>query len=228
MFAIFLSEKMNPFYEIISSFPTVFFSVFLLLCIFYWCFAVLGMIEIDVFDFDTPDIDIALDADGEPLTDLSVMAGVLFKFGLNGVPISIIVSIISLLGWFFSFLVVYYIFPYVPGDILKVIAGIGVLLAVLYISAIITAYIIKPLRPIFLATNQDTQKVILGQTAVVRTGEVNKKFGEAFLEDGGAGLILKVRSYKDEVFKKNDRVVLLEYVKESNIYKVISEVDFKN
>lgn len=224
MFAIFLSEKMNPFYDIAGSFPTIIFTVFLMFSVFYWCFAVLGLVEIEIFDFDTPDMDI----DTEGLTDLNVMAAVLFKLGLNGVPVSIIISIISLLGWFISFTAVYFVFPYIPSDPLKIIAAIGTFAGVLYISAMLTALIIKPLRPIFLSINQETQKVILGQTATVRTGEVNKTFGEAFLEDGGAGLIIKVRAYKDETFKRGDNVVLLEYVEASNVYNVISETDFKN
>jgi hypothetical protein len=53
-------------------------------------------------------------------------------------------------------------------------------------------------------------------------------FGEATVEDGGAGLIVKVRAFKDEVFARGDKVVLLEYIEAENIYKVISEQEFSN
>lgn len=128
----------------------------------------------------------------------------------------------------FCFLVVYFVYPWVPMRWLQLIIGVPVIVGVLYVSAIITAVLIKPLRPIFLASNQEVQKQILGQVAVVRTGEVNRSFGEAYLEDGGAGLIIKVRSYKDEVFKRGEKVVLLEYVAGEHIYRVVSEADFQN
>ena len=37
-------------------------------------------------------------------------------------------------------------------------------------------------------------KTVLGQVAVVRSSKVTESFGEAILEDGGAGLHLKIRS----------------------------------
>jgi len=57
MFAIFLTDNMDPFYQNIASFPTVFFTFFLLVVVLYWLVAVLGLVEIDVLDFDIPDAD---------------------------------------------------------------------------------------------------------------------------------------------------------------------------
>ena len=61
---------------------------------------------------------------------------------------------------------------------------------------------------------------------MVRTSRVDNDFGEAVLEDGGAGLILKVRSTGDATFVKGDRVVLLEHLKNENVYRVVSEAEF--
>ncbi len=229
MFAIFFTPQMDRFYQIVTSFPTVIFSAVLIFCVFYWVLAVLGLVEIDVLDFDIPD----LEGDGvgfenDALSNLNVMSGLLLKLGLNGVPIAIVISLISLMGWVMSFLMVYFMFPIVPGVILKFGVGLAALALSLYASAWATARIIKPLRPVFKATNQEYQTQVLGQVATVRTGEVTQVFGEAFLEDGGAGLILKVRSYHDQTFKRGDRVVLLEYDRSNNSFKVISESEFKN
>lgn len=220
MFAIFMSDQMAPFYDIILSFPTVVFTFLLVLTVLYWLLTVVGLVGVEMLDF-------GLDG-SDSVNSLNVFSGLLFKLGLNGVPLTIVISLISLLGWLISFIVVYFLFPWVPFDWLKFLVGIPVLLGVFYGSAMITSVLIKPLRPIFIASNQEVQKQILGQTAVVRTGEVSRSFGEAYLEDGGAGLIVKVRSYKDEVFKRGDKVVLLEYVASENIYRVVSEADFNN
>ncbi|SMF47349.1 Protein of unknown function [Alteromonadaceae bacterium Bs31] len=225
MFAIFFSEKMDPFYEICSSFPTVVFTVLLIFCILYWALAVLGMVEIDILDFDIPeDIDIN---NFDDMSNLNVMSGLLLKLGLNAVPLTIVLTLIALLGWVISFLIVYFLFPFVPGALLKFLVAIPVFIGTAYVSAMITATVIRPLRPIFQAANQEVEKTIVGQVAIVRTGRVDKKFGEATVEDGGAGLLVKVRPYKEEQFKRGDRVVLLEYIAEENLYKVVSESDFK-
>lgn len=220
MFAILLSDQMDIFYEIVLSFPTIVFTFLLLLTICYWLLTVVGLTGVEMLDFDIDSAD--------SVSSLNVFSGLLFKLGLNGVPITIVISLISLFGWLLSYMAVYFIFPWIPFDWLKWLAGIPVMVGVFYVSAIITAVLIKPLRPVFLASNQEVQKEIVGQTAIVRTGEVNRTFGEAYLEDGGAGLIVKVRSYKDEIFQRGDRVVLLEYVAGENIYRVVSEADFNH
>ena len=227
MFAIFFSEAMDPFYKIITSFPTVVFSVLLILCFFYWCFAVLGLVDFDFLNIDIPDGDLELNA-GDDVTHMNVLAGLLFKFGLNHVPMPIIISIMALLGWFICYYTVHFLYPLVPDGILEFLLGIPILFGVLYITALLTGLIIKPFRPMFKAANQEVEKEIVGQIAVVRTSRVDKNFGEATLEDGGAGLIVKVRSYKDEKFNRGDRVALLEYVKDEHVYRVISEAEFNN
>ena len=227
MFAILLTEGMDPFYQNISSFPTVFFTFFLIVTTLYWLVAVLGFVEIDVLDFDIPDADGTLDIN--PETELStpdVLAGLMLRFGLQGVPVTVIISFIALFGWLVSYYTVYFLFGFLPGGFIRFLAGLPVLLGALYVGVMITAVVIKPLRPLFQKAQQQTVKHVLGQSAVVRTSRVDSEFGEAVLEDGGAGLILKVRSTGNETFEKGDRVVLLEHIKEENVYRVISEAEF--
>lgn len=226
MFAIFLTKGMDPFYQNISSFPTVFFTFFLAVTVLYWLVAVLGMVDIDVLDFDIPGADGDMDIDGD-YSNPDVLAGLMLRFGLVGVPVTIIISIIALFGWLISYYLVHFLFGYIPQGMLHYLAGLPVLFVALYSAAMVTSVLIKPLRPLFQKAQQETVKYVLGQTAVVRTSRVDSDFGEATLEDGGAGLILKVRSTGESVFKKGDRVVLLEHVKQENIYRVVSESEFK-
>lgn len=221
MFALLLTEGMNPFYQNISSFPTVIFTFFLALTFLYWFVAVLGLVEIDVLDFDIPESD-----GGSDLTNANVLAGLMLRFGLQGVPVTVIISFIALFGWLISYYVVHFLLGYVPGGVLRFLAGIPVLIGSFYISVMMTAVVIKPIRPLFLKAQQQTEKIIIGQTAIVRTSRVDADFGEAVLEDGGAGLILKVRATDDEKFSLGDKVVLLEYIKDENVYRIISEKEF--
>ncbi len=56
--------------------------------------------------------------------------------------------------------------------------------------------VLTAIRPFFHKIEQQTVKRIVGTIAVVRTSKVTDSFGEVFLDDGGAGLILKARSEK--------------------------------
>jgi len=225
MFAIFLTDAMDPFYLNITSFPTVIFTLLLLFCIFFWLFAVIGVVDLDFLDIDIPDTDVSVN-DG--LSGAGLLGGLLMRFRLDGVPIPIIVTLISLIGWFFSYYIVYFFFEYLPFDWLRYVVGLPVFLVSLYISTLLTGFIIRPLRSIFQTADQEIEKKIVGQIAVVRTSRVDRVFGEAKVDDGGAGLIVKVRSYNEEVFNSGDRVVLLEYDEDKNNYRVISESEFND
>lgn len=223
MFAILATDAMDPFYQNVTSFPTLLFTLLLLLCIFYWLLAVIGVVDLDFIDIDLPDTDLdATDAG----SSAGLLGGLLLRLGLNGVPLPIVITLLSLFGWFICYYIVHFFFAIIPGGFLKFLVGIPVFVGSLYAAALITGLTIRPLRPLFQAMDQQIEKRILGQVAVVRTSRVDKDFGEAVVEDGGAGLIVKVRAYKEETFSHGDRVVLLEHVKEENIYRVISEAEF--
>ncbi len=219
MFAVLLSEGMTPFYQNVSSFPTVFFSFFLIISCLFWAISIMGMIDIEILDFPETET-------GGEEGMVNGVSSVLFKLGLNGVPITIIITLIALFGWFLIFYSVYFlgISDFVAP--VRWVANVGVFIASLYLAVIITAQVIKPLRTLFSRMSSDIQKKIIGQAAIVRTSRVDDKFGEAEFNDGGAGLILKVRSFDGVVFKRNDSVILLEYIAGKNVYKVIAESEF--
>ncbi len=228
MFAILLSKGMDPFYQNIASFPTAVFTFVLAICVLYWLFAVLGVVDIDMLDIDGLDIDGA-EANfgaGNEASTANALAGVMLKFGLHGVPVTIILSFLSLFGWLVSYYGVHFLSALIPSGLFRFLFGLLILMGAFWIAVLITAVIIKLLRPLFQKVEQQTIKRVLGQTAVVRTSKVTDSFGEAIFNDGGAGLILKVRTSNNQVFAKGDKVVLLEYLEASNIYRVISEQEF--
>jgi hypothetical protein len=223
-----MSEEMGPFYQNIASFPTVVFTFFLGVTLLYWLVAVLGLIDIEVLDFDMPDAEGQLDINPDTgLSSPDVLAGLMLRFGLQGVPVTVIISFISLFGWLLSYYGAHFLLGFAPDGLPRFLLGIPVLAVALFLAVMLTAQVIKPLRRFFRKAQQQTVRHLLGQTAIVRTSRVDNDFGEATLEDGGAGLILKVRSAGSETFRKGDRVVLLEHRPEENVYRVISEDEFK-
>ena len=142
MLAILLSEKMDPFYQNVALFPTAFFSFFLALCMLYWCVAALGLIDIGALDLDGLDVggDIDINVDTN-ITSGNALAGLMMRLGLNGVPVTIIVSLISLIGWVLCFNVVYFLFGWVPDGIIRFIVGLPVIAGCLYAAAMLTAII---------------------------------------------------------------------------------------
>lgn len=225
MFAVLLHENMNPFYQTITSFPTILYTIILMLCVFYWAIAMLGMIDIDFIDLDLDgDIDINEGADAQ-----HALAGLLLKLGLYGVPLTIILTILSLIAWIICYYSSYYLSPILNSNIIiKYAAGAVIFVVATYVSAIITGQIIKPIRTFFSKLDADEIKHVLGQTVVVRSAVVTKDKGEGFMNDGGAGILLNIRATGDDEFKKGDEVVLIEKLNEQSLYRVIAKSEFSD
>lgn len=183
---------MEGFLQTALSFPTVLFSFLLILAIIYWGIVALGMVEIDVLDLDAESVvDGAGQAEG--------LAALLAKLKLNGVPVTLVLTLLSFFAWFLCY----------------------------FVQLWLAATLCRPLRPLFRKLESTSSKSVLGQVAVVRSGRVTLQHGEALLEDGGAGLILKVRAEENKGFKRGDRVVLLEYLEAEHAYRVVTEEEFR-
>ena len=95
MFAILLSDKMDPFYQNVLSFPTAVFSALLIFCVLFWLVAILGFLDISFLDISGSEG--GVDVNGTPSTPDAV-AGIIL--GLNGVPLTTVITLITLIGWF--------------------------------------------------------------------------------------------------------------------------------
>ena len=222
MFSILIQKSMDPFYQTITSFPTIVYTALLLFCLLYWIVAVLGMVEVDFLDLDIDgDIDIKEGIDAQ-----HALAGLLLKLGLHGVPLTIILTILSIVAWLLCYYASLFSSKLLPGGIVQFAAGIPILLVATYLAAIITGQIIKPIRTLFSKLDVDETKHIIGQSAIVRSGIVDKDRGEATMSDGGAGLLLNIRATGDELFHKGDEVVIIEKIGDQNTYRVIAKSEF--
>ena len=224
MFAIFLHKGLDPFYQNISSFPTVVYTFLLLVVVIYWASAILGLIDLDFPEIDLDAVDLNADS---PHTGTDVLAALMLRMGLTGVPAVVSFSLVILIGWLACYFVVHFVLRLLPDAFLiRLIAGVPILIATFFFAMLVTSKLIAPLRPLFKNASYQAKKHMLGQVAVVRTSRVDNTFGEAVLDDGGAGLIIKVRSSGEERFKQGDRVVLFEKIDEGSTYRVISETEF--
>jgi len=225
MFAVFLHESMNPFHQTVTSFPTVIYTILLVVCVLYWVVAMLGLVDLELLDID---LDGDIDSNDSAETQ-NILAGVLLKLGLNGVPLTIVLTIIAIVGWLICYYTTYFGAKLLPDvGIIKIIAALVTFVIASYITVLITAQVIKPLRTLFSKFDVDETKHIIGQTVVVRSSVVNTDSGEAFMNDGGAGILLNIRTSTGDEFKKGDKVVVIEKLERDNHYKVIAESEFSN
>jgi len=214
---------MEQFLINVSSFPVSVYTVGLGIVTGYWLIAVFGLLDLHIF---SAHVDLDLDAD---VGELGAVAGILTTFGLSGVPITVVISLLMLNGWFAC----YFISKLVPSfpemfSLIEVLLNLTTIIVSFVISIFVTAIMVKPLKPIFRKINDEPiSRSVIGRTCRVRSTRVDKDFGEAECIFQGASLILKIRSYNEELFKTGDMVVLSEYQSENKSFLVVSEKEFK-
>ena len=212
-----MQEAFLVFITKISLYPTIIFTGLVMFVTLYWVVSLLGMADMDTIELG----DLGGDTDVANLSSTGFFTGLMLKFGLYGVPFIIILSLISLIGWLLSYLYTSFLHQYFDSGILYYLFGTGALVFVLVVSMWLTGIIISPIRKNIAKIPQRNFSNNVGKVAVVRTLSVTDKHGEAALNDGGAGLILKIRSDNtDNLLKQGDKVLLVAYVEEANTYRV--------
>lgn len=203
---------MNEFLAISLGFPTVIYSVVLLIVIGLWLISALGFLGMDALDFGLDDGG----AGGE--------VGIFARLGLDGVPWLLVLTLVVLFGWVITYFLHLFLLSPLPGALRY---GIGIVVALLALvpSILLTAAVLRPLRKFLLRLQAPPLEALLGKVATVRTPTVDGHQGLADLDNGGAGLILQVRS-PDEILARGDRVVLIEHIEERNTWRVVRESDY--
>lgn len=219
-----MQEAFLVFITKISLYPTIIFTGLVMFVTLYWVVSLLGMADMDSVDLGES----GGDAEVSTLSSTGFFTGLMLKFGLYGVPLIIILSLISLIGWLLSYLYTSFLHQYFDSGVLYYLFGTGALIFVLVVSMWLTGIIISPIRKNIAKIPKRNSSNNVGKVAVVRTLSVTDKHGEAELNDGGAGLILKIRSdTNDGLLKQGDRVMLIEYLDEANTYRVAVVEDKK-
>lgn len=204
---------MADFLNIVTSFPTVVFTVLLGVIFVYWLLAILGALDIDMLD-----LDVDVDAD---VSNVGGLTGFLSTLGLSGPPVTVILSVLIVSSWLLSYFASAYLLALVPWDIFHEFIGAGLLVACFIVSIPVTAQIIKPLKGLFKVHTAKSKSQFIGATCKITTLEVTDKFGQAEIDDGEAGIIVSVRSNTPNAFRKGDMAVVTSYDQDKNTYEVV-------
>ena len=214
---------MLSFIHTITTFPTLFYTVLLGIVLFYWALVMLGLLDFEGLDTE---IEMELDTDLDLESDASTpggFAGLLASLGLNGVPLSLVCSLLILFSWLFSFFAARHIIPLFPGSMLQWIASAAVIVLSLTLAIPITVRIVRPMKGAFVVHHAIRNKSLVGQRCEIKSLEVNERTGQALLEDGGAGMLLSVWAKTPNSLSKGDCAMIIDYNESNEIYQVIPD-----
>lgn len=149
----------------------------------------------------------------------SALAAIMSALHLRSVPATVILSLIITFAWLCSVVsmqVVTRLLPALTGPLLSV----GVFLASFVLALPFTSIAARPLAKVFAAKHAPAKADFIGRTCTVRTGQVSSKFGEATLQDGGAGLVLRVRVEDGKQLGRGEQALIVDYDAERETYLV--------
>lgn len=204
---------MQLFLQVVLSYPTLPLSIVLSVCLLYWLLMATGLLG-DGLDWGLAD---GVEAEGIA----HALAAILGRLGLTGAPLMLVLTLLVFFSWTQVYLLQLLLLQGLPGFWRFALGSLGLLLAPLS-AAPATALVLRPFRRMWLRARTTGVPQLLGRTGVVISATVTASEGRATLDDGGAGLVLQVRSRDGASLPRGQAVMLVEYDPKAYCYYVIA------
>lgn len=205
---------MGQFLQAASAFPTAIFTTLLGVAAFYWLLALLGLV-----DFETTEIETHT-GDDMGAHDLGSLGSFIVAFGLHGVPISIVLSLLILITWTLTCLGAMWLLPLLPGAAPAYVTGTLLALASLSLAVPISARLIKPLRGLFVTHAAISNASLVGQHCKVLTQTVDEKSGRAEVSQRGANLNIRVWAHTPNPLARGSHARVVAYEEKTARYRI--------
>jgi hypothetical protein len=196
---------MTDFLSVAFGYPTAVFTALLCVVVVYWLLAIVGLV-----DFDHGHMEFHPHVDGD-IGDIGTLAGFLVAMGLNGVPFSVVVSLVVLAAWTVCAMLATWLLPLVPTAVLTFAVGTAMLLGSLGVALPISAAAVRPLRKLFVTHNAISNATLVGQTCRIVTQTVDEKFGRAEVDGSGASINIRVWATTPNRLVKGSIARIVEY-----------------
>jgi hypothetical protein len=231
----FGTGAMGHFLAIALSFPAVVYTVLLGVALVYWIFVMVGAAHVNLLGEGAGDaaMDAALDGvakgalegatkgvlegaadhlDGLDVDAGESAAGIVAALKLRSAPATVVLSSILLFSWIFTTVGMEAVLALLPnGGVLVTVAKLALLVLAPVLSLFPTSIVVRPLARVFTPLKATTHDALVGKMCTIRTGTVTDRFGEATLEDGGAGVVVRVRVEAGDKLGRGDHAVIVGY-----------------
>lgn len=195
---------MSEFLTAILAFPTVLFTLPLGVVLLYWLLVLLGALDLDLFDFGG----VGGEGDGIGLEDEGD-SDFLDVLGLGGVPATFALSLLVFFSWILCLAASQTLLAL---DVEGGLAGAGAAALSLGVALPLAGLAVRPLRRFFVTDRAIENRSLVGKVCTVATLRVDERYGQAEIADGGAGLLVQVRSTQpDNGLRRGDQAIVYEY-----------------
>lgn len=159
--------------------------------------------------------------DGDGHGHHGALSGMMASLKLRSAPATVVLSLLVLFSWLFSALAMQAAEKAFSSDLLGFVR-VAVFLLAPVVALPFTSLAVRPLAHVFAPPTVAARQDLVGKVCTIRTGTVTERFGEAMLEDGGAGLVVRVRVElaSGEKLARGDHAVIVGYDEETQEFTV--------
>lgn len=213
-----MAEVLHEAFLMVNAIPTF----FLILSLLYWLIVILGLIDMNMLDFEveTPEaeveIDVDVDADVETEVSISWMNNILTFFNIGKVPFMIFFTFFALSCWVASILMNYYVNP-MNSFFFSLLLFIPNFISSLFVAKFVTIPFVKIFEK--LADESLALKNAVGKKCIVIIPVSPNKMGQAEIKDNGT--VLRINAISDShSFEKGSEALVIDFIKEKNQYLI--------
>ncbi|WP_441349483.1 hypothetical protein [Streptomyces sp. RKAG337] len=197
------------------AFPTVLFSFALLVVIGFWLLALMGGVSAHGHGGHGAGHGGHGDGGGHGHSQNSHGPGgegLLTAAGLDGVPVTVVLSLLTAVAWFVSLAGSALLDGAGAHSPVRVLLGIAVLAVALAGAWSATWLLVRPLRRLFPEVRPLSRRDFVGSLCVIRTGRVGTDFGQAEVTaPDGSSAVVQVRQTGEDTFASGSTALLYEY-----------------
>lgn len=208
---------MGHFLDAAVAFPTAIFTTLLGVVLLYWLLALLGLVD---FESGGTELESGHDLTGH---DLGTLAATIVAFGLHGVPLSIVVSLLVLIGWTLSCLGGMWIIPLLPGSAPAYASGTLLALASVSLAVPLASRLVRPMRGLFVTHAAIQNASLVGQSCKVLTQTVDEKSGRAEVAQRGTDINIRVWASTPNPLVRGAMARIVAYEEKTARYRIEAE-----
>ncbi len=187
----------------------------------YWLLVALGAFTLDLEGDIGGHADLHGGHDGDAHhhadADSGWFSSVLHFVNIGEVPVTIVCSILVLCIWLGSMIANHY---WTGGSLAL---GLGALVPIFLVSAVVTRYVTMPFKPLLRAMNREGEEhtPVVGRTCEIITSEATAQFGQARIDTKGSPIVINVRLRTVASLPRGATCLVVEEDKANSFYFVV-------
>lgn len=184
------------------------------LVVVFWLLTLLGAVDLDALD-----IDLDVETDGADGVGEGIFAILLRFVNAHDIPVTIVLSLLSVFMWAGAILTNYYFNPEQNS-----LLAMAFLLVNLIISTLVVKFVTEPLRPFMRAIKDDgeLQEPLVGMSGVVKSRVMDSSFGQVEVprDKGAPALLNAILPEGQEPLVRGDQILVIDFDDQLDKYLV--------